>query len=94
MSLILDTADKIVDAADNHVGYLIHRFEDQVGYRPLKVAVWGFAAATVMGAVAAGLGAVAAGAGAYVAVKAAKRSREADAKQSAPIAGELSPVPD
>jgi hypothetical protein len=72
---ILDTADRAIDAADRHVGYLVRRFDEEVGFKPVKVAAWGIATASVLGAVAAGLAATAAGAGAYVAVRAAQRSR-------------------
>jgi hypothetical protein len=76
MSLhILDTADKIIESTDQHVGYLIRRFDEEVGFKPVKVAAWGLATASVLGAAAAGLAATAAGAGAYVALRAAQRAR-------------------
>jgi hypothetical protein len=72
---LLDTADRAIDAADRHVGYLVRRFDEEVGFKPVKVAAWGLASASVLGAVAAGLAATAAGAGAYVALRAAQRAR-------------------
>lgn len=72
---LLDTADKAIAATDRHVGYLIRRFDEEVGFKPVKVAAWGVASASVLGAVATGFAATAAGAGAYVAVRAAQRAR-------------------
>jgi hypothetical protein len=63
----------IADAVDVRLAESLHRIESQIDYRPVKVASWGVAAASVLGAVAAGLGAVAAIAGAYAAVKTAIR---------------------
>jgi hypothetical protein len=87
MSLhIMDTADRAIEVADRHVGYVLRRFDEEVGFRPVKVALWGAATAAVLGAVAAGLAVTAAGAGAYVAVRAAQRARaehRRDADQAA-----------
>ena len=63
----------IADAVDVRLAESLHRIESQIDYRPVKVASWGVAAASVLGAVAAGFGAVAAIAGAYAAVKTAIR---------------------
>lgn len=64
----------IADAIDVRLAESLHRIESNIDYRPVKIATWGFATASVVGAVAAGFGAVAAVAGAYVAVKAAIRT--------------------
>ena len=64
----------IAEAIDVRLAESLHRIESNIDYRPVKVASWGLATASVLGAVAAGFGAVAAGAGAYVAVKAAIRT--------------------
>ncbi len=63
----------IVNAVDVRLAESLHRIESQIDYRPIKVASWGLAAASVLGAVAAGFGAIAAVAGAYAAVKTAIR---------------------
>jgi hypothetical protein len=64
----------IADAIDVRLAESIHRIESNIDYRPVKIASWGLATTSVLGAVAAGFGAVAAVAGAYVAVKAAIRT--------------------
>ena len=63
----------IASAADTRLAESLHRIESQIDYRPMKVAAWGIAGASVLGAVAAGFGAIAAIAGAYAAVKTAIR---------------------
>lgn len=63
----------LANAVDTRLAESLHRIESHIDYRPVKVASWGFAAASVLGAVAAGFGAVAAVAGAYAAVKTAIR---------------------
>lgn len=79
----------IADAVDVRLAESLHRIESQIDYRPVKVASWGVAAASVLGAVAAGFGAVAAIAGAYAAVKTAIRvSHEGrEPKQEIELAG-------
>lgn len=64
----------IANAIDVRLAESLHRIESNIDYRPVRVASWGLATASVLGAVAAGFGAVAAVAGAYVAVKAAIRT--------------------
>lgn len=61
----------IAHAVDERLAESLHRIESHIDYRPVKVASWGVAVASVMGAVAASFGAVAAIAGAYIAVKSA-----------------------
>jgi len=63
----------IAHALDTRLAESLNRIESNIDYRPVKVAAWGFAGASVLGAVAAGFGAVAAVAGAYAAVKMAIR---------------------
>lgn len=63
----------IANAVDVRLAESLHRIESNIDYRPVKVASWGVAAASVLGAVAAGFGAIAAVAGAYAAVKTAIR---------------------
>jgi hypothetical protein len=64
----------IADAIDVRLAESLHRIESNIDYRPVKIATWGLATASVVGAVATAFGAVAAVAGAYVAVKAAIRT--------------------
>jgi len=63
----------VAHAVDERLAESLHRIESHIDYRPVKVASWGVATASVLGAVAAGFGAVAAIAGAYVAVRTAIR---------------------
>jgi hypothetical protein len=63
----------IADAVDERLAESLLRIESNIDYRPVRVASWGVAAASVLGAVAAGFAAVAAVAGAYAAVKTAIR---------------------
>ncbi len=69
---------RIVEAIDLRLADSLARIESQVDSRPFKVAAWGMATASVLGAVAAGFGAVAAGAGAVLAVRAVVRSAQED----------------
>lgn len=86
----------IAEAVDTRVAQSLMRVESKIDYRPVKIAAWGVAAASVLGAVAAGFGAVAAVAGAYVAVRSAIRvSRAPDVQREVPTApAELVPLAD
>lgn len=86
----------IAEAVDTRVAQSLMRVESKIDYRPVKIAAWGVAAASVLGAVAAGFGAVAAVAGAYVAVRSAIRvSRAPEEERDGPSApGQLVPASD
>lgn len=76
----------LAHAVDSRLADSLVRIESQIDYRPVKVAAWGMATASVLGAVAAGFGAVAAVAGAYVAVRhAIKVTREANGETPASL---------
>ena len=83
----------IAEAVDLRLAESLNRIESNIDYRPVRVATWGVATASVLGAVAAGFGAVAAVAAAYVAVRSAirvshegrDRSEDDDATARRPI---------
>jgi hypothetical protein len=70
---LMSMRQTLAETVDNRVATSLERLESKIDYRPIKVASWGIAGASILGFVAAGFGAAAAAAGAYIAVRGAIR---------------------
>ncbi|MGV1036919.1 MAG: hypothetical protein ACOYD0_07800 [Candidatus Nanopelagicales bacterium] len=79
------SSHQFAQALESHLNDAVIRAEDRldehVDWRAVKVASWGLATASVLGAVAAGFAAVAAGAGAVILVR---KALHADEQHRAP----------